>query len=178
MEVSSWLDVAYVASALCFILCIFGLNQQATARAGNAAGVLGMTLAVVCTYLWFNLDEHQGTTTADGQVWWILPAAVLPGVVLGMLMAAAVKMTQMPQMVGLLNSFGGLAACLAAVSLFLSDNVEQGLSEGESRLQVRWETSTQPHALCIQHRAGRIFHSEVLEAPRENPLSYHAHALS
>lgn len=156
MEVSSWLDVAYVASALCFILCIFGLNEQATARAGNAAGVVGMTLAVVCTYLWFNLDEHQGTTTADGQAWWILAAAVLPGVVLGVVLAAAVKMTQMPQMVGLLNSFGGLAACLAAVSLFLSDNVEQGLSEGESRLQVRWEPHTRPHELRIEHRAGRI----------------------
>jgi NAD/NADP transhydrogenase beta subunit len=45
-------------------------------------------------------------------------------------------MTMMPQMVGLLNSFGGLAAALAAVSLFLSDTAEMGLTEGESRLQV------------------------------------------
>jgi hypothetical protein len=49
----------------------------------------GMVLAVITTYLWFNLDTHDGTTTEDA--WWILPVAVLPGAAVGVLMASSVK---------------------------------------------------------------------------------------
>jgi hypothetical protein len=48
-----------------------------------------MVLAVITTYLWFNLDTHDGTTTEDA--WWILPVAVLPGAAVGVLMASSVK---------------------------------------------------------------------------------------
>ena len=38
------------------------------------------------------------------------------GSVIGLYLAITVKMTQMPQMVGLLNGFGGLASSLIAIS--------------------------------------------------------------
>ena len=52
------------------------------------------------------------------------------------MLAVSVKMTQMPQLVGLLNSFGGLAAALEAIGLYVDEFAEFDLSEGLSRLHM------------------------------------------
>ena len=70
------------------------MGGQETARAGNAIGVVGMTVAVVSTYLWFNLDGSDGSTTPDGAAWWIIVAAVLPSLAVGIIMATYVKVCE------------------------------------------------------------------------------------
>jgi len=99
-----WVQLVYLACAVCFILALMGLSGPRTARAGN---LLGAAAAVVgCTIVFFYLDlEH---------VPWIL-GAIAVGTAAGFIGAQRVQMTQMPQMVALFNGVGGGAAALVAL---------------------------------------------------------------
>ena len=57
---------------------------------------------------------------------WIIAICIGAGCVIGVGLAKAVSMLQMPQMVGLLNAFGGLASALEAVALFVDDDARYG----------------------------------------------------
>jgi len=96
-----------VASAL-FILGLKLLSSPKTARRGNLLGALGMLIAVVVTLL----DQRILDFT------YIL-AGLLVGTLLGLVVAKRVQMTSMPQMVGILNGFGGGASALVAYSEYL-----------------------------------------------------------
>ncbi|MCF7837292.1 MAG: NAD(P)(+) transhydrogenase (Re/Si-specific) subunit beta [Candidatus Marinimicrobia bacterium] len=93
-------NLAYIAAAILFIVGLKMLGRATTARRGNAVSSLGMLLAIVVTLL------EQGMAYE-----WILVGAVL-GSVVGGAAARLVKMTAMPEMVGLFNGFGGLASLL------------------------------------------------------------------
>ncbi len=100
------LNVAYLIAAVLFILGLKGLGKVKTARRGNALSALGMLVAAVATFF------HLTGGTAISLLW-VIPALLL-GAAIGTVMAVKVKMTGMPQMVGLLNGFGGLASLLVA----------------------------------------------------------------
>ncbi len=100
---SAWIELAYLAAAVLFIVGLKRLSHPATARAGNALSAVGMLIAIVATLL----DRHIVSFPLIG-----LGMAV--GSALGLWMARAVPMTSMPQMVGLLNGFGGGASLLVA----------------------------------------------------------------
>jgi NAD(P) transhydrogenase subunit beta len=104
------LTVAYLVSAVLFILSLGGLSTQATARRGNAYGIVGMIIAVGATLL-----HHRITGLGYGAI--ALPIVLGGG--LGALLAARVAMTAMPELVALLHSFVGLAAVLVGLSTFL-----------------------------------------------------------
>jgi proton-translocating NAD(P)+ transhydrogenase subunit beta len=95
----------YLVSAALFITGLRKLQSPATARAGNAISGLGMLLAIVTTVVTFEI---------------LSPVQMIAGVVvggsLGYWMAVAVKMTSMPQMVALLNGFGGGASLLVGMA--------------------------------------------------------------
>ncbi len=91
---------------LCIALFIYGIrlmNSPKTAVAGNLLGAVGMAGAIIITML-----EAQVLTA--GLVW----AGLLVGTALGVWLALAVKMIQMPQMVALFNGFGGAASFIVA----------------------------------------------------------------
>ncbi len=100
--------VAYIAASALFILSITGLAQHETARRGNIYGIIGMVIACLATILSPQVNNYL-----------TLGVSVVPGVIIGILAASLVAMTQMPQMVGLLNSFGGLAALLVGYAEYL-----------------------------------------------------------
>jgi len=52
---------------------------------------------------------------------WVTWLAMIPGAIIGCVMAARVTMMEMPQMVGLLNAFGGLASAVEAIGLFIDE---------------------------------------------------------
>ena len=107
---SGWLlNLAYLLSAVLFILGLKGLTHPRTAVRGNLIGALGMLLAVVATFLYRDALGH-GPLQAVG----LILAAVLVGSVVGALLALRIQMTAMPQMVALLNGFGGAASVLVA----------------------------------------------------------------
>lgn len=102
------IDVAYLIAASLFIFGLKRLGSPATARSGNLLGAAGMLIAVVATLL------HQEILGFGP----ILVGLVIGGLV-GALLARLVKMTAMPQMVALLNGFGGLASALVAGDEYL-----------------------------------------------------------
>lgn len=96
-------NIAYLISAVFFIFGLMQLSHPRTAVRGNRIGALGMLIAIVVTLL----DKEVVTFE------WIIAGMVL-GTIIGAILAIKVQMTAMPQMVALLNGFGGLASLLVA----------------------------------------------------------------
>jgi len=96
-------DLAYLASAMLFILGIKRLRTPRTARGGNALASLAMLIAVIATF-----------ATRDPQFLILAFAGLVLGSGIGAFLATRVQMTQMPQLVALFNGFGGLASALVA----------------------------------------------------------------
>ncbi len=98
----------YLVSAALFIMGLKRLQSPDTARNGNMMSGLGMLIAIVVTLLDQQIVSFQ-----------VIIAGVVVGGGLGFWMARSVKMTSMPQMVALLNGFGGGASLLVAGAEFL-----------------------------------------------------------
>ncbi|MFC6090545.1 NAD(P)(+) transhydrogenase (Re/Si-specific) subunit beta [Saccharothrix sp. BKS2] len=115
----TWVQLAYLAAALCFVLALKGLSTPRYARAGNLVGAAGMALAVVTAYV--HGAVHNGL---------LILVAIAAGVAVGIPAARSVKMTAIPQMVALFNGVGGAAAALVALTEFLE------VAEGSVLFQV------------------------------------------
>jgi NAD(P) transhydrogenase subunit beta len=100
--------VAYIISALLFILSLAGLSKQETAKLGCTSGIVGMAIALLATFVEVN--------TAMG--WLIIVVAMIVGAAIGLYLAKKVEMTQMPELVAMLHSFVGLAAVLVGFNSF------------------------------------------------------------
>jgi NAD(P) transhydrogenase subunit beta len=118
---NSLVTVAYIAASALFILSLAGLSNQETARKGNVYGILGMVIALGATAL---SAEVTGYST--------LLAVVVPGAILGAIVASRVAMTSMPELVAILHSFVGLAAVLVGIANYLQP--ESGLSGAEESI--------------------------------------------
>lgn len=103
----SAIQLSYLVAASLFIIGLKQLGSPATARRGNLMGAVGMLIAILATLL----DQHVLNYE-------MVLGGILIGSVLGVIMAQKVEMTAMPQMVGLLNGFGGAASALVAVGEF------------------------------------------------------------
>jgi H+-translocating NAD(P) transhydrogenase subunit beta len=101
------IQLTYLIAASLFILGLKKLGSPATARNGNVIAAVGMLLAVVATML----DQHVLNYE-------MILIGLAIGSVLGAIAAYKVQMTEMPQMVGLLNGLGGAASALVAVAEF------------------------------------------------------------
>ena len=102
------IPLAYLASAVLFILGIKRLSHPDTAAGGNRLAAIGMLLAVIATLL----DREILSFT------WIVVGLATGGLI-GLVMARTVKMTAMPEMVAVFNGFGGAASGLVAVGEYL-----------------------------------------------------------
>ena len=113
-----------MVAALLFSMSIFGFKSPASARMGNFFGLVGMLTAIAGTV---------GSHYVYGYGYIIFAGCFVACGGLGVLLAAKVKMTSMPQMVGMLNALGGLAAALESVALYMSpfERLRQ-LAEGQS----------------------------------------------
>ena len=96
----TFIDLGYVAASILFILGIKMLGKQERARMGNMMSALGMLIAVTASMFECCLDFT-----------WVITGLVI-GSLIGLIAARTVKMTSMPQMVALLNGFGGIASLL------------------------------------------------------------------
>ena len=105
----SFVNLFYLLSAVLFIGGIKGLTHPRTAVRGNLMAAVGMLVAVVVTLLDQSILSYA----------WILTGALI-GATIGVLMATRIQMTAMPQMVALLNGFGGGASLAVAVASFLA----------------------------------------------------------
>ena len=113
----SVIALAYLLSAILFILGIKGLTNVRTARRGNLLGASAMLIAILTALV------EIGTF----DVKWILAGLAVGGLI-GAVAALRVQMTSMPEMVALLNGFGGGASALVASSVLYLDLIEPGLA--------------------------------------------------
>jgi NAD(P) transhydrogenase subunit beta len=102
--------VAYIGAIILFILSLGGLSNPETARRGNFLGMAGMALAVFATVL--------GPRVTAAGIPWIVGALVVGGAI-GLYAAKKVQMTQMPELVALMHSLVGLAACLVGFASYV-----------------------------------------------------------
>ena len=103
-------ELTYLLSAILFVVGLKRLQSPATARGGNQLAALAMLLAIVATVI-----------DAEILSWTGILIGMVVGGALGGLAARMVKMTSMPQLVGIFNGFGGGASALVAVAEFLSN---------------------------------------------------------
>ncbi|MFM6989352.1 MAG: Re/Si-specific NAD(P)(+) transhydrogenase subunit beta, partial [Arenimonas sp.] len=107
---SSLATMAYIGATILFILSLGGLSNPETARRGNLFGMVGMTIAVLATVL--------GPRVTAAGIPWIVGALVVGGAI-GLTAARKVQMTQMPELVALMHSLVGLAACLVGFASYV-----------------------------------------------------------
>lgn len=99
----------YLISGLLFILALRGLSSPETSRRGNFFGVLGMTLAIIVTFLFVDI--------LFSSLLFIICAMAFGGSI-GAIIAYRISMTAMPQLIAGFHSLVGLAAVLVALSVF------------------------------------------------------------
>ena len=110
MEISANTQaIAYLVSAVLFILALKGLTHPSSARRGNYYGMIGMFIAIAATLMGHEVKSYG-----------FIIAGVSAGAVIGYVLASRIQMTAMPQLVAALHSFVGLAAVLVAIGTFLN----------------------------------------------------------
>ena len=105
------LVAAYLVAALMFVMSLAGLSRQDTAKNGNIYGITGMVVAVLATLA----HAHIAGVT-------LVTLCMIVGAGVGLYLAIKVQMTEMPQLVAILNGFGGLAAVLIGFASALEVN--------------------------------------------------------
>jgi len=105
--------MAYVISAVCFIIGIKMLSHPKTARRGNSIAALGMLIATVSTLYAGEVLDFK-----------LIAAGMIIGAIIGGFAAIKVEMTQMPQLVAIFNGFGGGASALIASAEFYTQNTQ------------------------------------------------------
>ena len=110
MNLDILVEPTYLLSAVLFVLGLKRLQSPATARGGNALASLAMLLAILATIVDTEILSWTG----------ILVGMAIGGVI-GGFAARKVKMTDMPQLVGIFNGFGGGASALVAIAEFVSN---------------------------------------------------------
>jgi NAD(P) transhydrogenase subunit beta len=96
--------LGYLASVVMFMLALIRMSRVRTAGGANTLAASAMALAVVSQLV--ELGSFDPTWLAAGFV---------AGGLVGALLAARVSMTGMPELVALLNGFGGFASTLVGV---------------------------------------------------------------
>jgi NAD(P) transhydrogenase subunit beta len=114
MSSQAWINLAYLVAAMLFIVAFKMLSSPRSAVRGNLLGATGMALAIIAACFEPRIQE----AVAARGLW---PLAMLffcggIGAVIGGTMALRYPMTGMPQMVALLNGFGGAASAFVAAA--------------------------------------------------------------
>jgi NAD(P) transhydrogenase subunit beta len=101
------IQLSYFIAAVLFILSLRWLNHPRTARRGVAAGVAGMTMAIVGTLIAPEIVDFK----------WIALALIV-GTAIGIPLSW-VPLTAVPQRTALSHAFGGLAAGLVGTAKYI-----------------------------------------------------------
>ncbi|MEC9293625.1 MAG: NAD(P)(+) transhydrogenase (Re/Si-specific) subunit beta [Chloroflexota bacterium] len=114
--------IAYIVSAILFILGLKRLGSPATARTGNRLSALAMLLAVLATVFSNDIASWE----------WIL-AGVMIGSGIGIYSARKIQMTSMPQLVAIFNGLGGAtSAVVAAAELIRLIDLDESIPQDVS----------------------------------------------
>ncbi len=100
-------NVAYLGAIVLFILALGGLSHPESSRRGNIYGITGMSIALIVSILSAVTNNME-----------LLLGALVIGGGIGLYLAKKVQMTEMPELVAILHSLVGLAACFVGFANF------------------------------------------------------------
>jgi H+-translocating NAD(P) transhydrogenase subunit beta len=112
MSSQAWINLAYLTASMLFIVAFKLMTGPRTAVKGNYLGAAGMAIAILAACFEKPVVESVAAQGAWPLVMLGLAAVIGGGI--GAVMALKYPMTGMPQMVALLNGFGGAASTLVA----------------------------------------------------------------
>ena len=104
------INFSYLISAIFFVFGLKLLGSPKSAARGNFISALGMLIAIIATLISKQIIDYT----------WIIIGIII-GSAIGIIAAKKVLMTSMPQMVALLNGFGGLASLLVGWAIFYNN---------------------------------------------------------
>lgn len=143
---------------------------------GMVYGMLGMTALIVGYWV----DQ---TYVYDHGVW-LIAASMGPGIIIGLWSAVSVEITGLPELVGAYNGFGGLAAALEGIGLYLDPRathfVRNGVVRGDQTQAMLW---VQAIGLCLSIIIGAMtftgsivavlkLHGTISSKPRIVPMRW------
>jgi len=103
LQNNTFINLSYILASVLFIFGLKMLSSPDTAQRGNFISSLGMLLAVVVTLLSKEIVSFQ-----------FILIGLIGGGAVGAIAALRIKMTSMPELVALLNGFGGASSLLVA----------------------------------------------------------------
>jgi len=124
--------IFYLISGVLFILALRGLSSPETSRQGNFFGILGMTIAIIVTFL-------SVESFSSGLIYVLI--FLLIGGLIGAFIAYKIPMTAMPELVAGFHSLVGLSAVFVAISAFLNPEAFNLGSAGNIKLASLIEMS-------------------------------------
>ena len=144
-------EFGYIVASILFILGIKMLGKPERARMGNLVSALGMLIAVTAVMFECCLTFE-----------WVIVGLII-GSLIGVISARMVKMTAMPQMVAVLNGFGGIASLLVGwenyhsqpdSTLFVRVAVLLAVLIGGILLSISWPAEYPAVRLCSKGSSG------------------------
>ena len=155
------IQLAYLVASVFFIFGLKMLGSPKTARRGNMYSAIGMLLAIVVTLLDKEIISYE-----------LIIIGLVIGSAIGATFAIKVKMTGMPQMVGLLNGFGGGASLLVALSEYYKIVPVIPVNTGISMiLSVLIGSVTFTGSLIAFGKLQGIVTGKVVKYPLQHPLN-------
>lgn len=104
--------IAYIIAGVLFIMALRGLSSPESSRRGNIYGMLGISISIITSLLYFNIVNGQGL--------FLVVTGLGIGGIIGAVIAKRIAMTSMPQLIAFFHSLVGLAAVLVACAAFFS----------------------------------------------------------
>jgi NAD(P) transhydrogenase subunit beta len=155
------IQLAYLVASVFFIFGLKMLGSPKTARRGNMYSAIAMLLAIIVTLLDKEIISYE-----------LIIIGVVVGSAIGATFAIKVKMTGMPQMVGLLNGFGGGASLLVALSEYYKIVPAIPLNTGISMiLSILIGSVTLTGSLIAFGKLQGIVTGKVVKYPLQHPLN-------
>jgi NAD(P) transhydrogenase subunit beta len=124
------IKLAYLTASVLFVFCFIQLRHPRTAVRGNVTGIVGMAIAILVTLRDPHLVERWSAALP------VLAGGMATGAIIGALLALKVRMTAMPQMVALLNGFGGGASVLVAGSALMDASAAAAFGAADPTMQM------------------------------------------
>jgi len=129
METQTLRDLAYLVAAVLFIMDLTWMAHPRTAVRGNWTGALGMAIAIAATVV------------GQPMTWTYILGGVVLGTLFGWISAEKVKMTSMPEMVGLFNGFGGGASVLVGAASLVAVQAAHTAGGAAADMQTKIATA-------------------------------------